>query len=86
MGLFRRCCNTSRKLQRSILAEHVWKDGPKKVIALSAKDEILPKMFPSNAGHVEPGMNSGGPPPKAKYEYATDSVEVARVNGEKYPC
>lgn len=29
---------------------------------------------PSNAGHVKPGVNLGGPPPKAKYSLATDSV------------
>lgn len=43
-------------------------------------------MIPSNTGHVEPGANQGGPPPKAKYSHATDSVIVARVKGEKYPC
>ena len=40
-------------------------------------------VFPSTAGHVEPGANLGGPPPKAKYKHATDSVIVARVKGEK---
>jgi len=35
---------------------------------------------------VEPGSNQGGPPPKAKYLPATDSVRVARANIEKYPC
>ena len=44
-----------------------------------------PDIFPSSAGHVEPGVNLGGPPPKAKYSHATDSAEVARVNSEKYP-
>ncbi len=42
-------------------------------------------MFPSRAGHVEPGLNLGGPPPKAKYVLATDSVPVARAKGEKNP-
>jgi hypothetical protein len=30
--------------------------------------------FPSSAGHVEPGVNLGGPPPKAKYSWTTDSA------------
>lgn len=46
----------------------------------------LSEDFPSNAGHVEPGMNPGGPPPKAKYYLATDSETVARAKGEKNPC
>jgi hypothetical protein len=45
-----------------------------------------PDMFPSTAGHVEPGANLEGPPSKAKYSHATDSVIVARVKGEKHPC
>ena len=32
-----------------------------------------PGTFPSSAGLVESGVNSGGPPPKAKYSLATDS-------------
>ena len=36
--------------------------------------------------HVKPGVNPGGPPPKAKYYWTTDSVIVARAKGEKYPC
>lgn len=35
------------------------------------------RSIPSTAGHVEPGVNLGGPPPKAKYNPATDSVRVA---------
>ena len=34
---------------------------------------------------MEPGLNPGGPPPKAKYYLATDSVTVARAKGEKDP-
>lgn len=29
--------------------------------------------YPSRSGHVEPGLNPGGPSPKAKYSLATDS-------------
>ena len=42
-------------------------------------------MFPSITRHVEPGVNPGGPPPKAKYYWTTDSAIVARAKGEKYP-
>ena len=42
--------------------------------------------IPSITRHVEPGVNPGGPPPKAKYYWTTDSVIVARAKGEKYPC
>ena len=45
-----------------------------------------PVVIPSITRHVEPGVNSGGPPPKAKYYWTTDSVIVARAKGEKYPC
>ncbi len=45
-----------------------------------------PVVIPSNTRHVEPGVNPGGPPPKAKYLWTTDSVIVARAKGEKYPC
>jgi hypothetical protein len=30
-------------------------------------------------------VNPGGPPPKAKYSWTTDSVIVARAKGEKDP-
>jgi hypothetical protein len=34
---------------------------------------------------VKPGVNPGGPPPKAKYYWTTDSAIVARAKGEKNP-
>jgi len=36
-----------------------------------------PGPLPSSVGHVKPGVNLGGPPPKAKYKSMTDSVLVA---------
>ena len=42
-------------------------------------------VIPSSARHGKPGMNSRGPPRKAKYSWTTDSVIVARAKGEKYP-
>ncbi len=47
--------------------------------------QIPPAVIPSSARHVKPGVNLGGPPPKAKYFWTTDSVIVARAKGEKYP-
>ena len=44
-----------------------------------------PAAIPSITGHVKPGVNPGGPPPKAKYYWTTDSAIVARAKGEKYP-
>lgn len=42
--------------------------------------------LPSITRHVKPGVNPGGPPPKAKYSWTTDSAIVARAKGEKNPA
>lgn len=34
---------------------------------------------------MKPGVNQGGPPPKAKYSQTTDSEEVRRLKNEKHP-
>ena len=34
---------------------------------------------------MKPGVNPGGPPPKAKYYLATDSAQVGRPKNEKNP-
>ena len=44
-----------------------------------------PGSFPSKIRPVEAGLNSGGPPPKAKYSLVTDSAKVARAKDEKNP-
>ena len=44
-----------------------------------------PAVFPSITRHEKPGVNPGGPPPKAKYSWTTDSAIVARAKGEKNP-
>ena len=41
--------------------------------------------IPSITRHEKPGVNLGGPPPKAKYYWTTDSGIVARAKGEKNP-
>ena len=48
------------------------------------KDESS-AAIPSIARHGKPGVNPGGPPPKAKYSWTTDSAIVARAKGEKNP-
>ena len=50
-----------------------WKAEPKRVIVPYLKVVQSPTDTPSRAGHVEPGLNPGGPSPKAKYDLATDS-------------
>jgi hypothetical protein len=50
-----------------------------------AESSRPPAVIPSSTGHGKPGVNLGGPPPKAKYSWTTDSVIVARAKGEKYP-
>ena len=37
------------------------------------ESQSSPARHPSSIGHVEPGVNQGGPPPKTKYSLATDS-------------
>ena len=34
---------------------------------------------------MKPGVNPGGPPPKAKYSLSTDSGQVGRLKNEKNP-
>ena len=41
--------------------------------------------YPSRSSHVEPGLNLGGPSPKAKYDLVSDSEKVARAKDEKNP-
>jgi hypothetical protein len=50
-----------------------------------AKAEQSSSVYPSRAGHVKPGLNQGGPSPKAKYFLASDSEKVARAKDEKNP-
>jgi hypothetical protein len=38
----------------------------------------------SRPGLVEPGLNMGGPPSKAKYSSTTDSESVRRLNDDKH--
>ena len=45
----------------------------------------LVSWFKSRAGHVKSGLNTGGPSPKAKYSWLTDSEQVPWGKGEKNP-
>ena len=47
--------------------------------------ESTPGVSPSKTSHVEPGLNPGGPSPKAKYSLTTDSERVARAKDGKNP-
>ena len=49
------------------------------------ESHLAPVDFPSITRHEKPGVNPGGPPPKAKYSWTTDSAIVARAKGEKNP-
>jgi hypothetical protein len=60
-----------------------WEGQLQRVKAPYPKDDVPSVSIPSSAGHVKPGVNLGGPPPKAKYYWTTDSVIVARAKGEK---
>ena len=65
------------RLQNGPLVEFDWicrateGDSP-----VHKRGAVLLGAFPSNAGHVEPRMNLGGPSPKAKYYSVTDSEPV----------
>ena len=58
-------------------AEHVrgsgWKAARHGVTVPYPKATFRPDLSPSSTSHVEPGVNPGGPSPKAKYSLATDS-------------
>lgn len=53
-----------------------WESRRNRVRAPYAKSGRPRRRHPSNAGHVKPGVNLGGPPSKAKYSPVTDSEPV----------
>ena len=56
----------------------IWKIQPQRVKVPYAKTDALLGNHPISTGHVKPGVNQGGPPPKAKYSLVTDS-ELSRA-------
>ena len=50
-----------------------WKARPQRVTVPYSKAMQFFVWYPSRSSHVEPGLNPGGPSPKAKYSLATDS-------------
>jgi hypothetical protein len=52
-----------------------WEGRPQRVRAPYAKRDVDVARHPSRAGHEESRLNLGGPPPKAKYNQATDSEQ-----------
>jgi len=61
------------KLQNCLLEECRRKAEPKRVTVPYSKAVQSSDEYPSRSGHVETGLNLGGPSPKAKYLLATDS-------------
>jgi hypothetical protein len=75
------------ELQRFPLTEAFWKGAPQRVkVPYVAVANSPCNNYPSRVGHVEPGLKLGGPSPKAKYSWATDSAKVARAKDEKQAC
>jgi hypothetical protein len=66
------------ELKNCLLEESAVEAEPKRVTVPYSKAVQSPGRYPSRAGHVKPGLNLGGPSPKAKYYLATDS-EPCRV-------
>jgi hypothetical protein len=70
-------------------SERGWVDGRLKRMETRATEgespvsESQPKPS-SRPGLVEPGLNMGGPPSKAKYSSTTDSESVRRLNDDKH--
>ena len=66
-------CGAFRGVTKLPTRRSLWKGAPKKVTVLYPKVVQTLEVYPSRASHVKPGLNLGGPPPKAKYSLATDS-------------
>ena len=64
---------TTAELQNCLVVEFDGKRMPQRVTAPYTAPVQSPGKYPSRAGHVKPGLNPGGPSPKAKYSLATDS-------------
>ena len=62
-----------------------WKVLPQRVKVPYAKQRRPLSGYQSSTELVELRVKQGGPPPKAKYSLATDSVKVRRLKGEKNP-
>ena len=58
------------------LRRTVWKNRPKKVIALYFKRFAYQEDSLSRTGHEKSCLNPGGPSSKAKYSLETDSEPV----------
>ena len=71
----------TKVLFRRICLENRATEGESPVV----EKKYSPGNHPSSARHEKPGVNRGGPPPKAKYPLATDSEQVRRLKNEKNP-
>lgn len=64
------------ELQNIRLAEKHWKMLTKEGDSPVRENFYVSKInFPSITRHEKPGVNLGGPPPKAKYYLTTDSEQ-----------
>ena len=76
MGPARKDYRPSKELQTRLSVEALWKGAPQRVIAPYMKTSNLLMDFPSNTGSGKARVNLRGPPRKANYKLATDSVRV----------
>ena len=78
VGSVRGRTRTAREVKKTNLAKNTWKgvtregDSP-----VGERGSPSWEGYPSNAGHVEPGVNLARPRAKAKYYLTTDSEKVA---------
>ena len=75
-----------RRVTKALFSQILLESGTVEGESPLGEKKGSPGTFPSSAGLVESGVNSGGPPPKAKHYLATDSGPVGRLKNEKNPC
>ena len=66
----------SKELPSRLLVEALWKGASQRVTTPYTKTSDLLMDFPSNTGSGKARVNLRGPPRKANYKLATDSVRV----------
>ena len=66
-------CGARRGVNNLPVRRIRWKARPQRVTVPYSKMAQTLVWYPSRSSHVEPGLNPGGPSPKAKYSLATDS-------------
>ena len=64
------------RVRKVLCSRKVWKVLPQRVIVPYAKLRTPSSGYQSSTEPVKLRVKLGGPPPKAKYSLATDSVKV----------